>query len=130
MRMNRRECIQLASEKLSNQPRKVMDTYVLLLNYLEEKKVNLTEENCYSLINASSNLCNLINDIDSEGLDILGDSNDFAEYYEIMSELVKDDSDDFTKDLIGKTVLPNMSDMVHKRVTKDIKEIKNVSAFN
>lgn len=128
--MNRRECIQLASEKLSNQPRKVMDTYVLLLNYLEEKKVNLTEENCYSLINASSNLCNLINDIDSEGLDILGDSNDFAEYYEIMSELVKDDSDDFTKDLIGKTVLPNMSDMVHKRVTKDIKEIKNVSAFN
>lgn len=128
--MNRRECIQLASEKLSNQPRKVMDTYVLLLNYLEEKKVNLTEENCYSLINASSNLCNLINDIDSEGLDILGDSNDFAEYYEIMSELVKDDSDDFTKDLIGKTVLPNMSDMVHKRVTKDIKEIKNVNAFN
>lgn len=128
--MNRRECIQLASEKLSNQPRKVMDTYVLLLNYLEEKKVNLTEENCYSLINASSNLCNLINDIDSEGLDILGDSNDFAEYYEIMSELVKDDSDDFTKDLIGKTVLSNMSDMVHKRVTKDIKEIKNVSAFN
>lgn len=128
--MNRRECIQLASEKLSNQPRKVMDTYVLLLNYLEEKKVNLTEENCYSLINASSNLCNLINDIDSEGLDILGDSNDFAEYYEIMSELVKDDSDDFTKDLIGKTILPNMSDMVHKRVTKDIKEIKNVSAFN
>lgn len=128
--MNRRECIQLASEKLSNQPRKVMDTYVLLLNYLEENKVNLTEENCYSLINASSNLCNLINDIDSEGLDILGDSNDFAEYYEIMSELVKDDSDDFTKDLIGKTVLPNMSDMVHKRVTKDIKEIKNVSAFN
>ena len=128
--MDRRECIQLASEKLSNQPRKVMDTYVLLLNYLEEKKVNLTEENCYSLINASSNLCNLINDIDSEGLDILGDSNDFAEYYEIMSELVKDDSDDFTKDLIGKTVLPNMSDMVHKRVTKDIKEIKNVSAFN
>lgn len=128
--MNRRECIQLASEKLSNQPRKVMDTYVLLLNYLEEKKVNLTEENCYSLINASSNLCNLINDIDSEGLDILGDSNDFAEYYEIMSELVKDDSDDFTKDLIGKTVLPNMSDMVHKRVTKDIKEINNVNAFN
>lgn len=128
--MNRRECIQLASEKLSNQPRKVMDTYVLLLNYLEEKKVNLTEENCYSLINASSNLCNLINDIDSEGLDILGDSNDFAEYYEIMSELVKDDSDDFTKDLIGKTILPNMSDMVHKRVTKDIKEIKNVNAFN
>lgn len=128
--MNRRECIQLASEKLSNQPRKVMDTYVLLLNYLEKKKVNLTEENCYSLIDASSNLCNLINDIDSEGLDILGDSNDFAEYYEIMSELVKDDSDDFTKDLIGKTILPNMSDMVHKRVTKDIKEIKNVSAFN
>ncbi|WP_283693633.1 hypothetical protein [Clostridium perfringens] len=128
--MNRRECIQLASEKLSNQPRKVMDTYVLLLNYLEEKKVNLTEENCYSLINASSNLCNLINDIDSEGLDILSDSNDFAEYYEIMSELVKDDSDDFTKDLIGKTILPNMSDMVHKRVTKDIKEIKNVNAFN
>lgn len=128
--MNRRECIQLASEKLSNQPRKVMDTYVLLLNYLEEKKVNLTEENCYYLIDASSNLCNLINDIDSEGLDILGDSNDFAEYYEIMSELVKDDSDDFTKDLIGKTVLPNMSDMVHKRVTKDIKEIKNVNAFN
>lgn len=128
--MNKRECIQLASEKLSNQPREVMDNYVLLLNYLEEKKVNLNEEDCYSLINASSNLCNLISSIDSEGLDILGDSTEFAEYYEVMSELVKDDSDEFTKDLIGKTILPKMSNLLHKRAVKNTKDIRSVNAFS
>ena len=128
--MNRRECIQLASEKLPKQSERLMNTYVSLLNYLEEKKINITKENCYSLINASSYLCNLINDIDSEGLDILSDSNDFVEYYEIMSELVKDDSDDFTKDLIGKTILPSMTDMIQKRATRSLKTVKSVSAFN
>ena len=107
-----------------------MDNYVLLLNYLEEKKVNLNEEDCYSLINASSNLCNLISSIDSEGLDILGDSTEFAEYYEVMSELVKDDSDEFTKDLIGKTILPKMSNLLHKRAVKNTKDIRSVNAFS
>ena len=128
--MNRRECIQLASERLSNQPREVMDNYLLLLNYIEEKKVRLTEEDYYSLMNASSNLCNLISSIDSEGLDILSNSTEFVEYYDMMSELVKDDSDEFTKDLINKTILPKMLNLLHKRVVKNTEDIKSVNAFS
>lgn len=116
----RNNYLEILHINISQCDKQLEDIYMLLVNFTEKEKQGIGRDTVYDLVNPSCCLHNVIKDIPYEGLSIISESSELTDYYELMSEIFEDNSKEFRKKLVEKTILPCLVDYVYELLDKNL----------